>query len=292
LDVIGPPEWVMPGQSVGARMTRIVLVLCCALGPSVPTRADDPPAATRTPPPGNDLTFRPTVIVRRGKHQGSGTVIASIPGESLVLTASHVLEGDGALYIEVHRYNLGLERRTRAEGWPREVPARVVARDRASDLAVIRVEGFEAMPYVARIAPGPAEPPRGEAVVSVGIDLGEALASWGSRVFDYARIDMGNGGGPRPFLLVEKPPEHGRSGGGLFTTDGTVVGVCVGRAEIVRGRRFGVFASSESIRRILHENNLEAAVARSVARRTSRPAPSPPTPNPPPPPAVRPSTSG
>jgi S1-C subfamily serine protease len=283
-------------------MTRIVLVLCCALGPSVPTRADDPPAATRTPPSGHDLTFRPTVIVRRGKHQGSGTVIASIPGESLVLTASHVLEGDGALYIEVHRYNLGLEKRRSAEGWPRKIPARVVAIDRAADLAVLRVGGFEAMPYVARIAPGTGEADRGEAVVSVGIDLGETLASWSSRVIDYARIDLGKGGGDRPFLLVEKPPEHGRSGGGLFAADGTVVGVCIGRAEVVRGTRFGVFASGASIRRILREHALDPAIARSAARRSPRPtpvertsgtAPSPPSPTPPPPPPVgRSSTPG
>ncbi len=277
---------------IGGSLRRQLVGIALACAIPVPAMADGPPAATPTPPPGHDLTFRPTVIVRRGKHQGSGTVIASIPGESLVLTASHVLEGDGALYIEVHRYNLGLERRQPAAGWPREVPARVVALDKASDLAVIRVAGFEAMPYVARIAPGSGEPPRGEAVVSVGIDLGETLASWGSRVFDYARIDMGNGGGPRPFLLVEKPPEHGRSGGGLFTTDGTVVGVCVGRAEIIRGKRFGVFASSESIRRILREHDLEAAVARSVARRVPRPAPSLPAPTPPPPPPARQATSG
>jgi S1-C subfamily serine protease len=278
----------MIGAGARRRLVGVAIALAIA---AAPARADEPPPA-RTPPPGHDLTFRPTVIVRRGKHQGSGTVIASIPGESLVLTASHVLEGDGPLYIEVHRYNLGLERRQPAAGWPREVPARVVALDKAADLAVIRVTGFEAMPYVARIAPGPGEPPRGEAVVSVGIDLGETLASWGSRVFDYARIDMGNGGGPRPFLLVEKPPEHGRSGGGLFTTDGTVVGVCVGRAEVVRGRRFGVFASSESIRRILSEHDLEAAVARSAARRRPRPAPSAPAPVPHPPPPAGQATSG
>ncbi len=275
---------------IGGSLRRQLVGIALACAIALPAMADGPPAPTRAAPPGHDLTFRPTVIVRRGKHQGSGTVIASIPGESLVLTASHVLEGDGALYIEVHRYNLGVERRQPAAGWPREVPARVVALDKAADLAVIRVAGFEAMPYVARIAPGAGEPPRGEAVVSVGIDLGETLASWGSRVFDYARIDMGNGGGPRPFLLVEKPPEHGRSGGGLFTTDGTVVGVCVGRAEIIRGKRFGVFASSESIRRILREHDLEAAVARSVARRVPRPAP--PSPTPPPPPPARQATSG
>ena len=112
---------------------------------------------------------------------------------------------------------------------------------------------------------------------------------------------MGKGGGPRPFLLIEKPPEHGRSGGGLFTTDGTVVGVCIGRAEVVRGKRFGVFASGASIRRLLREHDLNEAVARSTARRSPRPipidrtrgtAPAPPSPTPPPPPPGRPSPPG
>ena len=157
---------------------------------------------------------------------------------------------------------------------------------------MLRVEKFEAMPYVAKLSAGAGEPPRGEVVVSVGIDLGESLESWGSRIIDYARIDMGTGGGSRPFLLIEKPPEHGRSGGGLFTTDGTVVGVCIGRAEVVRGHRFGVFASSESIRRLLRENDLEASVARSAARRSPRPAPSPPAPTPIPPAAGTPAAPG
>ena len=276
------------------RLRPCLFALACALGSVSAARADDPPAPAPAPkpapPPGNDQTYRPTVMVRKGTSQGSGTVIASVPGETLVLTASHVLEADGSPYIEVHRYNLGLEKRRTAEGWPRQIPARVVARDRDADLAVLRVEGFEAMPYVARIAPGTGEADRGEAVVSVGIDLGEKLASWRSRVIDYARIDLGKGGGDRPFLLIEKPPEHGRSGGGLFATDGSVVGVCIGRAEVVQGKRLGVFASGASIRRLLRENHLNAAVARSTDRRLPRPspidrtsgtAPAPPSPTPP-----------
>lgn len=223
--------------------------------------------------PGRDLTFRPTVMVRRGTGQGSGTVIASAPGETLVLTAAHVLEGDGPPYIEVHRYNLGLERLRGREGWPRRLTARLVARDRDADLAVLRVEGFRALPFVARVADGPGEPATGQPVVSVGIDLGSKLASWSARVVGPARVDMKKGGGDRPFLLVDRLPEHGRSGGGLFAADGAVVGVCIGRAEVVRGRRVGVFASTESIRRLLREHDLEAA----VARRPTRPRPVEPT---------------
>ena len=162
-------------------------------------------------------------------------MIASVPGETLVLTASHVLDADGATSIEVHRYNLGLEKRKSTAGFPRTIPAQIVAIDRASDLAVLRVSGFESMPYVARLAPAGVEAPPGLAVVSVGIDLGETLASWGSRVVEPVRIDLKRGGGARPFLLVEKAPEHGRSGGGLFAPDGSVVGVCIGRAEVVPG---------------------------------------------------------
>ena len=39
----------------------------------------------------DDWTFRPTVVVRRGTSQGSGTIIASVDGETLVLTAAHVV---------------------------------------------------------------------------------------------------------------------------------------------------------------------------------------------------------
>jgi S1-C subfamily serine protease len=166
-----------------------------------------------------------------------------------------------------------------------------VALDKASDLAVLRVSGFEPMPYVARLAPPGVEAPPGLAVVSVGIDLGETLASWGSRVVEPVRIDLNRGGGARPFLLVEKPPEHGRSGGGLFAPDGSVVGVCIGRAEVIRGRRLGVFASGRSIQKLLRENDLDGAVARSIARRLPQPAPgaapAPPLPVPPPPVAGR-----
>ena len=49
----------------------------------------------RTPVPWDDATYRATVVVRRGTSQGSGTIIASVPGETLVLTASHVIKEIG-----------------------------------------------------------------------------------------------------------------------------------------------------------------------------------------------------
>jgi S1-C subfamily serine protease len=248
----------------------------------------------KTSLPGDNLTFRPTVIILRGNHQGSGTVIASVPGETLVLTAAHVLEGDAPVIVEVHRYNLGLENRREATGWPKKIPAKVVALDRAADVGVLKIGGFEAMPYVAKVAAVAGEPDRGTVVLSVGIDRGAKLSSWTTEILDHAVIDLYKTGVERPFMLTEKPPEHGRSGGGLFRPDGTVVGVCVGRVEIIKGRRFGVFTSTASVQKVLRENHLDAAVARSLARRlprsksvertnTSVPAPMPPSPTPLPP---------
>lgn len=257
--------------------------MLCVVG--TPSRGESPVR------PGDDATFRPTVIVTRGTSQGSGTVIASIPGETLVLTAAHVLEAGGPAFVEVHRYNLALENKRNSDGWPKKIPAEVVAIDAAADVAVLRIEGFQAMPYVAKVAVKRGEPEPGSGVISVGIDRGAKLTSWSTRIIDLAQFDMAKGGGDRPFLLTETPPDFGRSGGGLFRPDGTVVGVCVGRADVIKGRRVGIFASTASIQRILREHDLDLKVARSAARRLPRNGPvertrntvAPPTPTPPPP---------
>ena len=70
----------------------------------------------------------------------------------------------------------------------------------------------------------------------------------------------------RPFLITEKIPEHGRSGGGLFLANGDLVGVCVGHSELVKGRHMGVFAAGESIRRLLDDHQLTATILRSELR--------------------------
>src|SRR3712207_6307971 len=79
-------------------------VLAMALTEAAPRRA---PADRLVP--ADDGTFRPTVLIRQGPAQGSGTVIASVAGEALVLTAAHAVRGSGEVLVELHRYNLGLE---------------------------------------------------------------------------------------------------------------------------------------------------------------------------------------
>jgi len=226
---------------------------------------------TRTSPvlPGDNMTLRPTVVVRRGTSQGSGTIIASIDGETLVLTAAHVVKAEGPIFVELHRYNVGRERTPAKPGsWPRPLPASLAAADAAADLAVLRIEKVVALPYVARLAPdqGPLAPD--STVTSVGIDLGAKLTTWTTQLVKTVRFELNDSHSERLFLITIQTPEHGRSGGGLFLANGELVGVCVGHAALVEGRRMGVFASRESIRQLLDDHDhLSALIVRSEKRR-------------------------
>jgi S1-C subfamily serine protease len=218
--------------------------------------------------PSDDWTFRPTVVVRRGPSQGSGTIIASVEGETLVLTASHVIRESGPISVELHRYNLGLERTPAPPGaWPRPIAAEVAAIDRAADLAVLRIESLGALPYVARLAASRRELAVDSTVTSIGIDLGRHLSSWSTPMVEALWFELNDNREERLFFITARVPEHGRTGGGLFLPDGELVGVCIGHAELVRGRRQGVFASRESIRRLLVDHGLDPVVARSEMRR-------------------------
>jgi len=221
--------------------------------------------------PSDDWTYRPTVVVRRSTSQGTGTIIASIDGETLVLTAAHVVRDRGPIVVELHRFNLGVERTAAPPGsWPRLANAVVAASDAAADLAVLKIEKMRALPYVARLAHKATDPPAGSEVTSIGIDLGTELAAWTSLVVETLSFKLNDSREERQFLITDQVPEHGRSGGGLFGTGGELVGVCVGHAEVLKGRRMGVFVSLENIRLLLDDHKLTAAITRSEARRARR----------------------
>lgn len=213
--------------------------------------------------------YRPTVTILKGQGRGSGTVIASSPGETLVLTAAHVVAPAGELGIELRPYNLGIEADPRAAAgpWPRRLPAEVAAQDVVGDVAVVRVRARRMLPYVARIAPLAEAPAPSDLVTSVGVDADAPLTGWLTDVQGTARLDIGTGGVSR-FLITTRAPDPGRSGGGLFRPDGALVGVCVGRIEPQDDRPArGVFASLESIHALLRAGGLERRSAHPGAGR-------------------------
>ncbi len=252
------------------RVGPILGVCVCWAGVSVPAwaqRPADPPRASRVRPMVNrptkadNLTFRPTVKLRKGNACGTGSLIASVPGETLILTAAHVVEGPGELIVEFHRYNVGAEVNQPSAGWPKKVPAQVIQADAEADVALVIVSGLARLPFLALPLDTQVEVKAGEHVISVGIDKGEKLQSWEARV--KGQVDLNRGDGKtRPFLVTDKAPQHGRSGGGLFRDDGRLIGVCVGRVDMQGNSAVGIFASTESIRRLLNTPRALEAVSR------------------------------
>jgi S1-C subfamily serine protease len=224
-------------------------------------------AVSQNPPRAPDVV-RTTVQLRNGDHRGSGTVIASIPDETWILTAAHVVAKPSQLKVELHRFNFGsrLTGLTEGGGWPRLVAATVEATDAAADVALVRIRGMTALPFVARLDPEADEPAKGDVLTSVGIDRGLHLTTWPTTIQGSAMVDLKKGGGARRFTVTTHPPEHGRSGGGLFRADGAVVGVCTGFFELKPGQKAGVFAAVASIRPMLRGHGIEPT-ARPPARR-------------------------
>jgi len=258
---------LLQNRSFGNGWVRSVFLLL-VLGSA---RAGEP---LDVPLPGDDATYRTTVLVRKGSALGTGTIIASVEGETLILTASHVVEEPGPLHVEFFRYNLGYERSRSVTGFPRRISASIAARDRNTDLAILRVGGQLKFPYVARIAPSDRPIPGGTFVTSIGFDRGERLIGFATKVKRVERIDMDRGGGDRSFLITENPPEMGRSGGGLFLQDGTLVGVCLARAQIKPGAVLGMYGTVGNVERLLKtQKTLASVVARSQPVVPAPPAP-------------------
>jgi S1-C subfamily serine protease len=139
----------------------------------------------------------------RPRRPSSGVVFAP----TLVLAAPHALERHEDHSVEA------------ARGPVRA--AQLVGRDLASDLAVLRVPGLDAMPAVR--APAPARV--GQFVIAVGRPAGrEVMASIGivSAVGGPVRT---RGGLLEQFIRTDATPYPGFSGGALIDARGAVLGI-------------------------------------------------------------------
>jgi thioredoxin len=146
-----------------------------------------------------------------GNSVGSGTIIDAREGEALVLTCGHVFrdsQGKGQITVDTFGPNA-------AQG----IPARLISYDLKSDVGLVsfRTTGPVA---AARVAPAGHRPAVGDSVINVGCSHGADPTSRDGRVTALDRFL-----GP-PNVEVSGQPVQGRSGGGLFTTDGLVIGVC------------------------------------------------------------------
>jgi S1-C subfamily serine protease len=145
---------------------------------------------------------------------GSGFVVAP----DRIVTNAHVVAGVTDPIVE-------------APGQP-AVEGRVVAFDRANDLALIAVNGLSTPPLAIADT---AEAPAGADVAVAGYPFGGPLELRPARVVDVGSLTIIEGGdrSTRDVMTLAADVDHGNSGGPVLTGDGEVGGVVFAKSESV-----------------------------------------------------------
>lgn len=149
-----------------------------------------------------------------GTSYATGTVIHTHENESLVLTCGHVFrDSKGTGVITAH---YGFDQPSQRTGSGELVFYDADARDIA--LVVIRTQG-EPLTAV-EVASKKTDVQRGVTAFSIGCDHGEDPTIRHTKIKNRASYD-----GAIKYDIYGRPVD-GRSGGGLFTDDGRIIGVC------------------------------------------------------------------
>jgi thiol-disulfide isomerase/thioredoxin len=158
-----------------------------------------------------ESSVRLTISDPQGMSYGSGTMIDARQGEALVLTCGHIFRdsrGQGQISVDLC-----------APGAPQKLPGRLVSYDLERDVALVSIR--PGVPVrAAALAPKRYEPSKGDRVVTVGCNNGGPATAHQSSITAINKFLAA------PNLSVAGLPAQGRSGGGLFTADGRVIGVC------------------------------------------------------------------
>jgi len=146
-----------------------------------------------------------------GHSCGSGTIIDARAGKALILTCGHIFrDSQGKGKIEVDLFGPTPAAR---------VPGTLLAWDEERDVGLLWIETPGPV-EVARIAPPEYQVSSGDEVVNAGCNNGDDPTVRHNRVKSLDKFL-----GP-PNLQVGGLPVQGRSGGGLFSREGLVIGVC------------------------------------------------------------------
>ncbi len=169
---------------------------------------------------------------------GSGTIIDARGNEALILTCGHLFrdsKGKGPITVDLF-----------GAGEPTKLEARLVSYDLDRDVALVRIRTPRPV-AVARLAPPDYQLCKGMAVASVGCNDGDPPTVRHSQVNSVNRFQGG------PNLTVAGQPVQGRSGGGLFSSEGYVIGVCIARDP---QEQQGLFVAPAAIYAELDRDNL------------------------------------
>ncbi|WP_161602555.1 thioredoxin domain-containing protein [Tautonia marina] len=206
---------------------------------------------------------RITVKDRGSLGFGSGTVIESSPEESIILTCAHIFTVKGRqprpdqfnlpVLVELFDGKLGGPGGQTVRPLGKPMPGEVIDYDFDRDVALVRIRPGAVVPS-ARVVPQHWQAKARMSMYTVGCSHGEDATAWNTVIF--APTSRYQVPGKRNYEAIEcqHSPKQGRSGGGLFTEDGYVAGVCNFAFDPSVGR--GLYASPNSIYAILDRNNM------------------------------------
>ena len=204
--ITAPTIQALPGFSDLVSRVRPAVVTITSTGSVQPERASSPsPRGRQFGEQGPGQRGRPGAEPgRAAKALGSGFLVDA---QGHVVTNNHVVGGSGKVVV------------TLDDG--RELEAKIVGRDPRTDLALLKVDAGAGLPFLSLGDSDKARP--GDWVVAMGNPFGLG-GSVSAGVVSARGRDIG--AGPYDdFLQVDAPINRGNSGGPLFSTDGSVVGV-------------------------------------------------------------------
>ncbi len=221
---IHPAELELPPANMAPADTRQIL---------------QPPApAERMTAPQSDfvqqLALRATVRLRvvdaTGQSHGTGTIIDTHGDEALILTCGHIFResnGRGEILVEMF-----------VPGTKGPIPGHLLSYESEKrDFGLVSFRPDVPVTPV-RVASTDCHPRPGDPIFSVGCDHAQAPTV---RVSTISAIDRYTG---PPNIEILGHPVEGRSGGGLLTAEGRLIGIC-NAADMQEDR--GIFAALPTI---------------------------------------------
>ena len=175
---------------------------------------------------------------------GTGTIIDSRNNRALILTCGHLFrefakERGGKIEVDM----FGMEA-------PQNIPAKYISHDEESDLGLICIEIKNPVAIIP-VAPMNYQALRGSAVASAGCDNGRAPTVQPSQI-----VAINKCLGPAN-MYASGASVQGRSGGGLFSKDGYLIGVTLAN---VPGENQALYSSYPAIHEFLNRQKLATVI--------------------------------
>jgi len=174
--------------------------------------------------------IRAAVRVRTPGGMGSGVILSSVPGRTVIATAAHMVRDASAQSISVDVFGDG--------GRVKTYPATVVSSNDTTDLALVLVaDNTFPLPSVigANDTPG-----QGDVAFGIGCSGGGRVSVMKCRVL---RIQDGD-------VFCSGAPAQGRSGGGLYNSRFELIGICSAQNRL---RNDGWYVGASKLRKLLEE---------------------------------------